>query len=244
MRIQITFLATLLTAVAVLAADCTAQSQSTRQIQATNPQQITVDTSSRFRFVPNNRNATPTQTLNPAIENAAPKSTLPLNTLPTISSIRTNDLVAATFESPTSNDFGLSQTFNNSRSVTQFLPANTYEFQTVVESPSSTRTNIFGIDEDQCCDEWANFAACGGLKTNPGHYGIPRLTGKDNCEAPGGCGCGLRRTNLGCGTSACNSGVIECTKIKGIKSWFKKSDCQCGSCQPIETNGFEFEQER
>ncbi|MGY8749888.1 MAG: hypothetical protein ACKVHR_17745 [Pirellulales bacterium] len=244
MRIQTTFLATLLTAIAVLAADCAAQSQSTRQIQATNPQQITVDASSRFRFVPKNRNATPTQNLNQAIQIDAPKSNPPLYALPTISSNRTNDLVPATFESPTSNDFGLSRTFNNSRSITQFPPTNTYEFQTVVESPSSTRTNIFGIDEDQCCDEWANFTACGGLKTNPGHYGIPRLTGKDNCEAPRGCGCGLRKTNLGCGTSTCVSGGIECTKITGIKSWFKKSDCQCGSCQPIQMNGVEFEQQR
>ncbi|MDA7878917.1 NF038122 family metalloprotease [bacterium] len=92
--------------------------------------------------------------------------------------------------------------------------------------------------------EWENFTACGGLKTNPGHYGIPWLTGKDNCEAPRGCGCGLRRSSLGCGTSACRSTSIECTKLKGIKGWFKKSDCQCDSCHPAESTVVEYVQER
>ncbi|MDC3224698.1 hypothetical protein OAU26_07185, partial [Mariniblastus sp.] len=174
MRIQTTFLATLLTAVAVLATDCVAQTNQ--------------DNSSRFRFVAAQQNSNPIQTVNPAIQIAPVRRSLSLNTVPAISRPRTNELVAATFETSSSNDFALSRTFAKRSPILQPSPANTIEFQTIAESPSSTRTNIFGIDEDQCCDEWENFTACGGLKTNPGHYGIPWLTGKDNCEAPRGCG--------------------------------------------------------
>jgi hypothetical protein len=230
MRIQTTFLATLLTAVAVLATDCVAQTNQ--------------DNSSRFRFVAAQQNSNPIQTVNPAIQIAPVRRSLSLNTVPAISRPRTNELVAATFETTSSNDFALSRTFAKRSPILQPSPANTIEFQTITESPSSTRTNIFGIDEDQCCDEWENFTACGGLKTNPGHYGIPWLTGKDNCEAPRGCGCGLRRSSLGCGTSACRSTSIECTKLKGIKGWFKKSDCQCDSCHPAESTVVEYVQER
>ncbi|MDA7905695.1 hypothetical protein N9B43_02255 [Mariniblastus sp.] len=230
MRIQTTFLATLLTAVAVLATDCVAQTNQ--------------DNSSRFRFVAEQQNSNPIQTVNPAIQIAPVRRSLSLNTVPAISRPRTNELVAATFETTSSNDFALSRTFAKRSPILQPSPANTIEFQTIAESPSSTRTNIFGIDEDQCCDEWENFTACGGLKTNPGHYGIPWLTGKDNCEAPRGCGCGLRRSSLGCGTSACRSTSIECTKLKGIKGWFKKSDCQCDSCHPAESTVVEYVQER
>ncbi|MDA7901539.1 hypothetical protein N9B60_05225 [Mariniblastus sp.] len=230
MRIQTTFLATLLTAVAVLATDCVAQTNQ--------------DNSSRFRFVAAQQNSNPIQTVNPAIQIAPVRRSLSLNTVPAISRPRTNELVAATFETTSSNDFALSRTFAKRSPILQPSPANTIEFQTIAESPSSTRTNIFGIDEDQCCDEWENFTACGGLKTNPGHYGIPWLTGKDNCEAPRGCGCGLRRSSLGCGTSACRSTSIECTKLKGIKGWFKKSDCQCDSCHPAESTVVEYVQER
>ena len=230
MRIQTTFLATLLTAVAVLATDCVAQTNQ--------------DNSSRFRFVAAQQNSNPIQTVNPAIQIAPVRRSLSLNTVPAISRPRTNELVAATFETTSSNDFALSRTFAKRSPILQPSPANTIEFQTITESPSSTRTNIFGIDEDQCCDEWENFTACGGLKTNPGHYGIPWLTGKDNCEAPRGCGCGLRRSSLGCGTSACRSSSIECTKLKGIKGWFKKSDCQCDSCHPAESTVVEYVQER
>ncbi|MDB4380978.1 hypothetical protein N9Z70_06265 [Mariniblastus sp.] len=230
MRIQTTFLATLLTAVAVLATDCVAQTNQ--------------DNSSRFRFVAAQQNSNPIQTVNPAIQIAPVRRSLSLNTVPAISRPRTNELVAATFETSSSNDFALSRTFAKRSPILQPSPANTIEFQTIAESPSSTRTNIFGIDEDQCCDEWENFTACGGLKTNPGHYGIPWLTGKDNCEAPRGCGCGLRRSSLGCGTSACRSTSIECTKLKGIKGWFKKSDCQCDSCHPAESTVVEYVQER
>jgi hypothetical protein len=230
MRIQTTFLATLLTAVAVLATDCVAQTNQ--------------DNSSRFRFVAAQQNSNPIQTVNPAIQIAPVRRSLSLNTVPAISRPRTNELVAATFETTSSNDFALSRTFAKRSPILQPSPANTIEFQTITESPSSTRTNIFGIDEDQCCDEWENFTACGGLKTHPGHYGIPWLTGKDNCEAPRGCGCGLRRSSLGCGTSACRSTSIECTKLKGIKGWFKKSDCQCDSCHPAESTVVEYVQER
>jgi len=43
--------------------------------------------------------------------------------------------------------------------------------------------NFFGVDRRSCCDEWSGVCKCGGLKSNPGHLGIPWLRSKDNCDS-------------------------------------------------------------
>ena len=244
MRIRTTFLATLLTAVAVMATDCAAQSQSLQLLPTNQQAEANQMNTSRFRFVAAPQNQNLVQAANPAIQIAPVRGSLTRTATPVISRPRTNELAVVAFETANANDFGLTRNFTESNSILEPSPANNFQYQMNAESPSSTRTNIFGIDEDQCCDEWANFTACGGLKTNPGHYGIPWLTGKDNCEAARGCGCGIKRTSLGCGTLACETTKVRCTKIKGIKGWFKKSDCQCESCHPEQTTVVEYVEEK
>lgn len=244
MRIQTTFLATLLTAITVFATDCAAQSHALQQLPASQQADATSPNASRFRFVTAQQNTNSVPSVNPAIQISPVKHPQTRTVAPVKSRPRTTELVAATFETSNNNDFGLSLNYNDRQASLQPTPANSFQYQAAVESPSSTRTNIFGIDEDQCCDEWENFTACGGLKTNPGHYGIPWLTGKDNCEAARGCGCGIKRPGLGCGTPACDSTAIRCTKLKGIKGWFKKSDCQCDSCQTEQPAAIEYVEEK
>ncbi len=48
---------------------------------------------------------------------------------------------------------------------------------------------LFGVASDQCCDEWQNFSRCGGLKSNPGHYGVKWLRSHDSCEQCHSCEC-------------------------------------------------------
>lgn len=50
-------------------------------------------------------------------------------------------------------------------------------------------TVLPGFGACDCCDEWENFGACGGLKANPGHLGIPWLRSKDDCDQAQGRGC-------------------------------------------------------
>lgn len=70
--------------------------------------------------------------------------------------------------------------------------------------------NFFGVDRNSCCDEWAGYAVCsGGLKQNPGHYGIPFLRSKDSCDPHttlGGkrCGCRSCQPKKTCGCAACS----------------------------------------
>ncbi|MDG1512435.1 MAG: hypothetical protein P8L78_09385 [Mariniblastus sp.] len=243
MRIQTTFLATLFTAIAVLTMDCAAQTYSVQQLPVNQQVEANLNNASRFRFIAAQQNQSSVRSTNPAIQISPVRNSLARNAMPAITRPRTNNLAVATFETNNSNDIGLSRGFIERNSILQPSPASSIQYQMVAESPSSTRTNIFGIDEDQCCDEWENFTACGGLKTNPGHFGIPWLTGKDNCEAAAGCGCGIKRKGLGCGTSACDSTGVRCTKLKGIKGWFKKSDCQCESCHPAQSTAVEYVEE-
>lgn len=65
---------------------------------------------------------------------------------------------------------------------------------------SFPNSNFFGVDRNQCCDEWAGHCNCsGGLKTNPGHLGIPWLRGKEPCDSA----VKLGRKRQGCGCAAC-----------------------------------------
>lgn len=244
MRIQTTFLATLLTAVAIFATNCAAQSQLSEQIQ-TNPRtQVNQGHSSQFYFEADKTHSNSNQLANPVPPNVTLRRSLSPTEASQFSWRRTNNSVAANFETTSSNDLLVARPSTRRNSIAQPSPVNTHELQSNVESPSSRRTNIFGIDEDQCCDEWENFTACGGLKTNLGHYGIPWLTGKDNCEAQHGRGCPPKRSRLGCVTSNCGSTAIECTKLKGITGWFKKSDCRCHACEPVQSRVVEYVQER
>ncbi len=80
--------------------------------------------------------------------------------------------------------------------------------------PEVKNVNFFGVDPDDCCDEWAGMNdckspkynyACGGLKSSRGHLGIfwlKRKYGGDGCDyCNGGCcekKCGSRLKAL-CG---------------------------------------------
>ena len=68
--------------------------------------------------------------------------------------------------------------------------------------------HYFGVDRNGCCDEWAGYKVCsGGLKQNPGHYGIPFLKSKDSCDphTPLNCGCGRCKSKprKTCGCAGC-----------------------------------------
>lgn len=244
MRIQTTFLATLLIASSVFAANCAAQTQPSNQIQTNYQPRANQVHSSRFNFEAESPNSNSNQLTNQALPIASSRRSLHPTAVSELSRRRTNDSVAANFETSNSNDLLLSQPSTRKNSTVQHSLENTHQFQTIVESPSSRPTNIFGIDEDQCCDEWENFTVCGGLKTNPGHYGIPWLNGKDNCETQHGCGCSRRKSNLGCGTSDGGPTEIESHKLKGITSWFKKSNFLIQASEPVQSAAVEYVQER
>jgi hypothetical protein len=74
-----------------------------------------------------------------------------------------------------------------------------YRFETACSPPTS---NFFGVNEDECCDEWDGFweceptdydRNCGGLKANPGHYGHKWQAGNAPCESAKGCRCKRRK---------------------------------------------------
>ena len=68
------------------------------------------------------------------------------------------------------------------------------------------RANYFGVDRHQCCDEWDGFGKCGGLKANPGHWGIPGLRSKENCDTATRLLKSCRANKVGrssCGCSQC-----------------------------------------
>ena len=69
--------------------------------------------------------------------------------------------------------------------------------------------NFFGVDREECCDEWEGLCGCSGLKANPGHWGLPWLQGLYACEE-GCCGricrkCKHHKNKCGCGTGSCGS---------------------------------------
>ena len=62
---------------------------------------------------------------------------------------------------------------------------------------------FFGVDRRQCCDEWENMCNCGGLKSTPGHLGIPCLRSKDSCDTVTPCRL-CKHKRRGCGCAACS----------------------------------------
>ena len=80
-----------------------------------------------------------------------------------------------------------------------------YESETWTEEPAEVyavvkNKDFFGVDKDDCCDEWSKFCkfkdmkfkcGCGGLKANKGHLGIRWLksgdAGEDCNSCEGGC---------------------------------------------------------
>ena len=71
--------------------------------------------------------------------------------------------------------------------TTMTAPSHPAQFAQNVFAQPMPRRSFFGIDEDQCCDEWEGFSGCGGLKADPGHYGVKWLRGKDACERDKAC---------------------------------------------------------
>jgi hypothetical protein len=65
--------------------------------------------------------------------------------------------------------------------------------------PALRRHLMFGVDRDSCCDEWAGFSNCGGLKANPGHLGLKWLRGGEACETTESC-----RRKRDCDCQQCN----------------------------------------
>ena len=71
--------------------------------------------------------------------------------------------------------------------------------------PEVKNVNFFGVDRNECCDEWAGLCNCkspkyrcncGGLKANKGHLGIPwlkRKYGGDGCDYCNGGRCEKKR---------------------------------------------------
>lgn len=69
--------------------------------------------------------------------------------------------------------------------------------------------NFFGVNREECCDEWYGFCNCGGLKFNQGHLGVRNLRSNEPCEQ---CGqrihrqsCRSRAAQPDCGCSTCRN---------------------------------------
>jgi len=124
--------------------------------------------------------------------------------------------------------------------------------------------NFFGVDRDECCDEWSGLCrgkspkygcGCGGLKANSGHLGIGWLRsgyGGEDCDyCKGGCcekGCSGKKCSLmkACLKKWCFKDAEEksCesfapstqTSIFGrpLKSNCSRCGCCDAGCQPKE----------
>jgi len=113
--------------------------------------------------------------------------------------------------------------------------------------PEVKNVNFFGVDRNECCDEWSGLCACkslkygcncGGLKANKGHLGIPWLKSKFGAEScdycNGGCcekGCsGRKGSRCGCGEKSC--GCNDQTTQTSVFGRPLKSNCdRCGCCE-------------
>ena len=105
--------------------------------------------------------------------------------------------------------------------------------------PEVKNANFFGVDRDECCDEWAGMCkgkslkygcGCGGLKANKGHLGIPwlkRKYGGDGCDyCKGGC------CEKGCNGKKC-SAMKDCLKkCCFLKNCLKDDAEESSDCQP------------
>jgi hypothetical protein len=99
------------------------------------------------------------------------------------------------------------------------------------------------INEEDVCDEWDGFIACGGLKAYPGHWGIRCLTGCDPCEKKP-CDCHACRSKHGCKKcdhcDPCDPNADKCDrcrrrndgtyKSQHAQSQQNSNDCGCASC--------------
>ena len=93
-------------------------------------------------------------------------------------------------------------TFNNGNQPASEFAAQPMTFNNGTSGVGVRNHSFFGIDRHNCCDEWAGFSNCGGLKANPGHLGLTWARDDDPCEAAGGC-C---QSNQECGQcSDCSS---------------------------------------
>lgn len=97
--------------------------------------------------------------------------------------------------------------------------------------------DLFGVDEDNCCDEWSKFGNfkdlkykgnCGGLKANKGHLGISWLRsadGGEDCDyCQGGC-CEKGIRAAGRRNRATRRDVFS-------SAWSKATRSRCDECDP------------
>ncbi len=96
--------------------------------------------------------------------------------------------------------------------------------------PEVKNVNYFGVDPDECCDEWSGLypckspkyrCNCGGLKSNKGHLGIfwlKRRYGGDGCDY-----CKGGRCEKECGSRI--SGLLKWHPIKNSLKKFCCKDC-------------------
>ena len=101
----------------------------------------------------------------------------------------------------------------------------------VSQSPYS-RPFFFGVDPETACDEWDGFARCGGLKTNPGHWGIRWLRSTDNCEPPRDCQCHKCQKQL-CKQCKQPGESCRCRHFPrpNLPNLHQKPVCNCDTCQ-------------
>lgn len=113
--------------------------------------------------------------------------------------------------------------------------------------PEVKNVNFFGVDRDECCDEWEGMCGCkspkfrcgcGGLKANKGHLGIFWLKSRY-----GGDGCDYCKG--GCCEKKCGSRLHNLIKRCPIKNCLKKFCCKntdeeasCGCDEPKQTSIF------
>lgn len=132
----------------------------------------------------------------------------------------------------------------------EFSNSQTYQSNIVTDDnlfAEVKNVNFFGVDRDQCCDEWAGMCdckspkydcGCGGLKSNKGHLGIfwlKRKYGGDGCDYCHG----------GCCEKDCGSRLCDLLKCCSLKNCFKKccgkdptEDAVEGNAEPTQTTVF------
>ena len=107
--------------------------------------------------------------------------------------------------------------------------------------------NFFGVDRNECCDEWSGLGGCkslkyggrcGGLKSSKGHLGIGWLRsgyGGEDCDY----------CNGGCCEKDCGTKLRDLIKSCPIKNCLKKFCCKdsaeeasCSNDEPSQTSIF------
>ena len=96
--------------------------------------------------------------------------------------------------------------------------------------PAPRKAYYLPVNEADCCDEWAGFSACGGLKAYPGHWGIRCLTGCDPCEVkPADCHACKSKHGCRCHKKSC-ANYDSCNECGGgCNQCGQSCNNKCGS---------------